>query len=329
MDNKKFYIVGISANFTGLGAILISVISHIIYAQDRGLIPIIDLKHYKNQYHKDGKAYKENAWEYFFEQPSGYKLEDLDSSSDIQISDNIRLCPDTSVIIYGPMLPVAGVDIDERLLNLKTRYSSLIKFNSKAKKFIEDTYEKVIGKDECVLGVLCRGTDYTVRRSFGEPKQPKPKQVIRKVREFLNKHSEITKIYLATEDDCIYKLFKNAFGDMLIDNNQYRYSYSKDKKPFLCDIKVERANHNYLLGFEYLSSLYILSKCKYFVGGRCAGSIVAWIMQDCWQDLYIYKLGYYGKSLKDKLFSKTIQHKNSEDSVLYSILGIKLKIRIK
>ena len=125
------------------------------------------------------------------------------------------------------------------------------------------------------------------------------------------------------------KKFKKEFGDKLLDNNQYRFSYSDKEKPFLCDIKTERPNHNYQLALEYLSSLYIISKCKYFVGGLCAGTIVAWIMQNSWQNMYIWKLGYYGISLLDKLFSKTTEYKDGKDYVLCQFLGMKFRTKLK
>ena len=64
-DNKKFYIIGTTRDITGIGAILIGYIGHALYAINNQMIPVIDLKHYKNQYFKDGRTYKDNTWEYF------------------------------------------------------------------------------------------------------------------------------------------------------------------------------------------------------------------------------------------------------------------------
>ena len=147
-----------------------------------------------------------------------------------------------------------------------------------------------------------------------------------------NKEGDVIELLtneVITEDDSIYQIFKKEFGEKLLDNNQYRYSYSGKENRFLSDIKIERPNHNYQLALEYLSSLYILSKCKYFIGGRCGGSTVAWIWQNCWEDLYIWKLGYYGKGFKNRLFAKLTQRKNEGDYVVYYILGIKFKFQAK
>ncbi len=331
LNKKKFYIVATPQDIAGIGAILIGEIAHALYAIDKGFIPIIDLKHYQNAYFKSGRIYKDNTWEYFFEQPCGYTLDDIDSDSDseITISSHHRFPVGKNYKMTTDMLPISKTKTIKKLsLELKQRYQALFKFNSITKQYIEETYSKIIGNDTNVLGVLCRGTDYTIRRSFREPIQPTPKQVIKKVYEFLKKYPDIDKIYLATEDHSIYQIFKNEFGDKLLDNNQYRYSYSEKEKPYLSDIKTERPDHHFQIALEYLSSLYILSKCKYFVGGRCGGSLTAWLMENGWEDLYIWKLGRYGYSFKEKLFSKYTLRVNDKDYKVYSILGIKFKFSL-
>ena len=194
--------------------------------------------------------------------------------------------------------------------------------------FIEKQYDEIIKGENDILGVLVRGTDYSIRKTKGEQIQPNPAAVIKKVKLFLKKHSDIKKIYIATEDDSIYQMFKKEFGEMLIDNNQYRYTYDKNNKPYLAEIVTTRQNHNYQLAREYLSSLYILSKCKYFIGGRCAGTKIAWILSDGWDDVYIWDLGIYGKN---KFLTNIFEciNKKDENDIKYkslTILGMKFKI---
>ena len=50
----------------GLFAIYSQILWQIVYALDNGYIPVVDLKHYYNQYFKDNRTYKDNSWEYFF-----------------------------------------------------------------------------------------------------------------------------------------------------------------------------------------------------------------------------------------------------------------------
>ena len=106
------------------------------------------------------------------------------------------------------------------------------------------------------------------------------------------------------------------------------FEYKKGDTKFLSEIKVERPNHNFELAREYLLSIHILSKCKYFIGGRCSGSRFAWILQNNWKDYYIWHLGRYGKTLKERLFSWTTYAKSGKTYKLLQILGIRIKFKI-
>lgn len=80
--DKIFYIICFDYETQGLFAIVKSVLSHIMYAVDKGWIPVVDLKNYSCQYQQKG----ENSWELFFEQPCGYTLEDISRSNRVVIS---------------------------------------------------------------------------------------------------------------------------------------------------------------------------------------------------------------------------------------------------
>ena len=58
---KKFYIIANSRKTMGIGAMVCENMKYFMYALDRGLTPIVDYKHYYNQYFKDNIAYKDNA----------------------------------------------------------------------------------------------------------------------------------------------------------------------------------------------------------------------------------------------------------------------------
>ena len=327
---RNIYIIGRTCNVTGIGAILVGMTSHILYALDRGFTPIIDLKHYKNQYFKDGRTFKDNAWEYFFEQPCNIGLNDIKDDDNIIISENELFTKDEKYTLKVQKLPINKNSTDY-LQELKLKYRSAFKFNKETLEYINNTYNKLIGDDKNVLGVLARGTDYLVRKSFGESVMPKPEEIIEKVKEYLKKYPDITKIYLATEDNTIYKKFKDEFGDRIIDNNQYRYDYDSKELQCLSEIDTGLKNHSYNIARDYLASLYILSKCKYFLGGRCTGTVIPYVMTDSWEDFYIWDLGFYGKpkNLLENIFSiKRCAGKTHEDLGI-TILWLKLRFRLK
>lgn len=301
---RHFYIIARTNPIEGIGALIGLVANHSAYAEDCGMIPIVDLKHYQNIYFKDGREFKDNAWEYYFEQPAGYTLDDIKDDDIVTISKN-RFSPTKFHKLTCKALPVNTYEApSKRIEHLRKRYKGYIKPKKQTLEFAEKQYNELIKEGDVVIGVLARGTDYLIKNPVNENKQPQPKTVMKKVKQFVKKYPEINKIYLATEDADIFDMFKKEFGDMLIDNGQYRYKYDKKgDKPFIADMKIDREDHEYKLGFEYFSSLYILSKCNYFVGGRCSGTKVAWLLSDNWKDCYIWKLGIYEPNIIKEVFN--------------------------
>ena len=104
-----------------------------------------------------------------------------------------------------------------------------------------------------------------------------------------------------------------------------------DSEKFLSEIKVDRKNHNYNLALEYLASLYILSKCKGFLGGMAGGTRIAYLLSENWQYLKIYDLGQYGRynSFFEKIFSIKNVVTNKNKHKVFTILGVKFRVKQK
>lgn len=329
--SRKIYIITRSFKEEGLFAIANSIINHCEYAIKNGYVPVVDLKHYSNQYFKDGRTFKDNSWEYFFEQPNGIGLNDIKDEDEVTIGEN-RIYINSDKAIYVSDLPISN-EFNENKETEKKKLSqkSLLKFNRETKEYLEENFSKLVGSGDDVLGILCRGTDYINKKPIGEQIQPKPETVIKKAKDVIKKNPQIKRIYVATEDNEIYQKFKKEFGDILIENCQYKYSYKDDceKCNYLSDIKVDRKDHNYNLGKEYLLSIHILSKCRYFIGGRTTGTKWAWILSDKWEYFYIWKLGKYGKSIIQQMFSVYSEDSGIKKYKVYNIFGIKIKTKIK
>lgn len=82
---------------TGCGLISFhnSALYSIRYALDKGYIPVIDYQNYKNIYLTEDKFGKENSWEYYFDQPSGYNIEDINKAY-YCAGSGCRTCCDTN-----------------------------------------------------------------------------------------------------------------------------------------------------------------------------------------------------------------------------------------
>ncbi len=213
-----------------------------------------------------------------------------------------------------------------------------LKFSDEIQKYIEEQYKKITENETEILGIILRGTDYTKLKPQGHHIQPSLTMVIDKAKELLKKY-HYKKIWLATEDIDIYNQFKEEFGDLLLENKQYMYKYNSNNDKYLSEIKVKRDNHNYNLAKEYILSMYILSKCKYIIGGRTAGTVAVYLMSDCFKHqkyFYIWSLGVYKfmkkikyKNYLERIFSVKKECNEEKNYKVITIFGIKIKIRVK
>lgn len=86
---KTFYVIRRNTMFlepVGLMADLRFVIGHLLYAEKKGYIPVVDMQSIANAYLEEDLVGKENSWEYYFEQPGGYNVEDVLNAKNVIIS---------------------------------------------------------------------------------------------------------------------------------------------------------------------------------------------------------------------------------------------------
>ena len=280
--DKTFYVI--RYRFVGgIFGLMGYYIPQIQYALSKGFIPIIDLQNMPNMYLEDDKFGKENAWEYFFEQPCGYTLKDIEHSKNVILGNAGRISTkkqNLSRIIFDT----------EEMKRWHNIFSKNIRTNDIVKKYCDEQYSKLISDNDVVLGVLSRGTDYINNKPHNHPVQPLPEQIIQKSSEFMQKYG-CNKVFLATEDKRIWDAFHTEFGDKLITNDHKLFEDTG--KTYLPDVKLERENGKYLAGLEYLATINILSRCPYLVAGNCGGSQAAMYITEGYKDCYIFDLGLY------------------------------------
>ena len=273
-NNKKtFYTISLSRGLCGIISIVTSVMNHAVYALENGYIPVVDLKHYDNMYFKEGRKYRDNVWEYFFKQPFGFNLNDIDKNTeyDVVISKNTHETG-SKYDFWISQIPIENNSCDKKIKEIKNYYRKYLNFSDEMNEYIKDRYKKFLLENSLdedmmsrkVLGVLLRGTDYTKRKSPGEHIQPDFEEIKSRIEKIMKKYPEIEKIYAATEDKNVYQMFKREFGSRLIENHQYMYTQTdSEKKLLLGEINVNRENHHYKLAKEYIlivSAKLILSR---------------------------------------------------------------------
>ena len=261
--NKIFYVIRRSPG-AGLFSNLIYVLNHLKIAKQYNFIPFIDMQNFFTIYNENNKVDKTyNAWEYYFNQVSNYKIDEIYKSKKIILTNNN---------FYKSF----SHDISNReYRKLASKFVKVKKkFTIYADEFIKNNFEKK------TLGIHYRGTSY--KTSANHPFPATKKQIINYC-EFLIKKYDYKKIFLCTEDKYIFdELTKEFKGKICFLKNSYR-SYRDDAFK-----KKVRKNHRYNLGKEILIESLILSKCQGFLHAKTNVSEFVKFLDDKKKIKYFY-----------------------------------------
>lgn len=281
--DRIFYIIRRRETYTGLFSDFMVYVYKVKKALDAGYIPVIDMQSSENIYLREDEIGQVNAWEYFFKQPGGYSLKNIEKAKNV---------------IWGSgyteeCFPYLDV---EYLLNRKGDFNVYQKIardhfhlSDEAKEIADDFYQREL-QGKRVLGVLCRGTDYTGNKPSGHPVQPNIEEVFDQADEVLQQY-RCVKIFLGTEDKDIYLRFQEKYGDRVVTNRHHFVEYNGEHsigrliRNNVKDLKTE--------GMEYLVTIALLSRCTCFIGGHISGTIGVLLMNDGFEYKYIFNLGLY------------------------------------
>ena len=165
-NKPTYYIIRRQDPTVGLFSNYLIFAGKIKYALQNGFIPVIDMKNYPNAYLQPNLLGKENAWEYYFEQPFKINLDEAYNSENVILSSG-----DDGEFVSGTMATFNNKN------NILTEWRMLVKLGllkvrDDLMKEFTDTYNKIFSENDRVMGVLMRGTDYTARRPNGHPIPP-------------------------------------------------------------------------------------------------------------------------------------------------------------
>lgn len=264
----------------GLLSLINKQILYIAYAKKKGYCPYIDWKNYKTQYY-DGKN---NAWEYFFKQPSNL------TENEVYKSKNVYLSGWTFKTVNPEGLFEAEVFSDKRIREKSSELlCEYIHFSDEVLSIVNKEATS-LHISECI-GVYIRGTDYVKLKPSGEYVQPSVDQMKCKIREFENKYN--APIFLVTEDGDIFDNLKKEFGDIIRIVSFDTFIRNYEGKDVLSKSDVLEKDKK-LRGQKYLAKMILLAKCKYFVGSITQGSKFSYALNNGnYLDEYVFDLGLY------------------------------------
>jgi hypothetical protein len=222
---------------------------------------------------------KINAWEYYFEQPTIYKLEDVYQSKNVIIASGIspyEAHPYTMNMLL-------------QILSKRKMYFNIIDKQIKIKPEMLEICNKAVESllmNKRVLGVSTRGK--TLIGVKGHAIQPETKMLLKDVKSKC-KEWNCQYVFLASEEQNIVDAFQNEFKQFLILDNRERFKYDSNDK-----VISSRANDKYIGGVEYLTTVYILSKCTSIIGTKIGSTLGAIELNNNeYENVFLYNLGLY------------------------------------
>lgn len=282
-DKGKYWVIKPNNPDTGLFSYFNLFLPQILMAETLGCIPVIDMQSRKNTYLEAEQVGKVNAWEFFFNQPKGVGLNEI----------QIEKIADKKCTPFRPG-PYSGRAFYDDLYGDKTFWrkfvSKEIKVRDSLRKQTEDWWNNAFSKNERVLGVLCRGTDYLRLKPTGHAKQPEPMQCVEKTKELMREWN-CNRVYLSTEDKDILALFQRELPETI---TFFEKEYVKDSgNGYVTQVHFNRTEDARKQGEEYLTQILILSKCTCLLAGPCGGTIGAELFTRGFEKEYIWDLGVY------------------------------------
>lgn len=260
---------GFWSNFT-------CVLQGLDHADREGQLPVIDMERHRTRYSEDedGEVLgTRNAWEYFFEQPSGMSVTTaLALGADEYEGDG-----------SGPFMIIDFTEANVGAVRRRGR--ELVGKYIRVKPDVLDKVNEIIppGVHPDILGVHVRGTD--MRRGFHSSHPiPAPPQTYLEEAVALDRQNGFTRIFLASDEAETIELFRMHFGNRLITTTAHRTPAGQD----LGDgydwlFRSSRPLHKYRLGLEVLLDALLLARCGHLLCGCSNLSQAAMYFSDAGQ----------------------------------------------
>jgi len=249
-----------------------------------GFVPILEFESYKNV--MNGfivDLSKGNPWEYYFNQPFGYKYSDIKKKAKnikyFECKQNIKR-PNEKIFLNKKSMNYWHI-MAKQYIPIKNEI--IIESNKIIKKLFKESRN--------ILGVLLRGTDYIARKPHGHPIPPKVENAINDVKLF-DKINKYDWIFLATEDNIIRLKFINAIGSKvkyLLNKHKILYNYAT-KKFLSVSIDFKK---NIEFNKIYLLNIIIISKCLDLLAANTSGTIGIFVLTKGFRNYKVYMLGHY------------------------------------
>ena len=258
-EDKKLYIIRRIGN-SGFFSNFFYVLGHLVYAEKKHYIPLIDMENYKTLYNEDVLCQgTNNAWEYYFNPKINISLSQAYNSKNIILSDNYYLSQYVPSYVGFKESDIKPNDI-EKLHNIFFKHFEIKPEIIAARdSFVKQNF------DSATIGIHLRGTD--MFNCKGHPQPADLEKFLSALDEILAENN-LAKIFLCTDETYYVDFLKERYGDKIITRDVYRAKGHAGNGIHLENKQNEREFHKYNLGLEVLLDSLILSKCQYLIYGN-------------------------------------------------------------
>jgi hypothetical protein len=253
------------------GGGLFSNVNHVLqgieYANENGLTPVVDMQNYWTTYSQQKTFHKtNNAWEYFFEPISKFKVDDIATFQNVTLSKGDRIKPSSPLADRG----LKFVLNKNLLREIHGLYAQNIRLNAPTLDFLNRVKE-FLEWDINSIGVSYRGTDYVSIQPTGHAKQPSLPQLISRIEKMQEKFLN-DRLFVATEDAHAKKIilqtdFHSVYKDFRNESTLRKFISNGHS-----------ASKQVLNSLGYLAEVYLLSECRTITCSIANGSATSLVI---------------------------------------------------
>ena len=244
---KTFYVIRLYPPATGWLANYNYILGYIKHAQERDLIPVVDMEHYATLYtEKEAVNGTKNVWEYFFKQPAPYTLAEVYKSK--------------NVILSNGSLPLCNMSMQPDVLQWQRKITTLIPFNQTVYEHMKKTLKNILPDGKRILGVPTRGSDLS-RRVIGHHIPVTTEEIVPIIQKKI-KEWNIDYVFVKAEEQKTIDYLQKHIPNLLFTDCTRIKNFSKNDSATNSNLQVTQ----YQSVLDYMTDIYILSQCTALLG---------------------------------------------------------------
>ena len=249
-------------------------LQHLAYAIENDWIPVVDWDNYGPFPHEEDYPINgtTNCWEYYWNQPSEYTLEEVYQSKNVILSvqntrDNLYVPSAT----FRTPLQAQAEDYFKRC----PKYDMYITLNDYTKQYIDEKQRMLFPENSRILGVSIRGTSYGVSKAkndvSGHPVQPEIDNLIASIKTVMEEW-KMDYVFITCELESVISRVSEELKDKVIFLPRIRYQ----KPPMRGDVEkgldpLYVPGQKYQSNLDYVTEMVLLSRCTSLLAAMSSG----------------------------------------------------------